>query len=127
MRVILIREGQILLVKHSYEDGWLIPGGGVKRKESLEQAARRECHEEIGAEVGELELAGVFTNFYENKNDHIVVFMCSDFKIHPKENFEIEQAKFFDLKKLPDDMMEGSRRRIEEYVHSNSSLKSGLW
>jgi len=127
VRVMLIRDGQILLVKHSYQDGWLIPGGGVKRKESLEQAARRECSEEIGAKVGKMELFGVFTNFFKYKNDHIVVFVSHDFEIHPKKDFEIEQAKFFDMTALPDDMMEGNRKRIEGYLQTTSGLKSGLW
>ena len=127
VRVMLIRDGQILLIKHSYQDGWLIPGGGVKRRETIEQAARRECREEVGAEVGKMELVGIFTNFFEHKNDHIVVFISHEFTIHPKKDFEIEQVKFFDLDALPDDMMEGSQKRIEEYLQGNSGLKSGLW
>ena len=127
VRVMLIRNGQILLIKHSYQDGWLLPGGGIKRRETIEQAARRECREEVGAEVGEMELVGIFTNFIEHKNDHIVVFVSHDFDIHPKTDFEIEQVEFFKLNALPDDMMEGSRRRIEEYLQGNPGPKSGLW
>jgi 8-oxo-dGTP pyrophosphatase MutT (NUDIX family) len=29
VRVILARDGQILLVRHTYEDLWFMPGGGV--------------------------------------------------------------------------------------------------
>jgi hypothetical protein len=31
VRAILAREGQNLLVRHTYEDLWFMPGGGVKR------------------------------------------------------------------------------------------------
>ena len=127
VRVMLIRDGQILLVKHSYQDGWLIPGGGIKRKETEEQAARRECREEIGAEVGKMELVGVFTNFSEFKNDHIVLFKSKDFTIFPKADIEIEHAEFFKMNDLPADMMPGSQRRIEDYLHERPIPWDGIW
>ena len=127
VRVMLIRDGQILLVKHSYQDGWLIPGGGIKRKETEEQAARRECREEIGAEVGKMELVGVFTNFSEFKNDHIVLFKSEDFTIYPKADIEIEHAEFFNMNDLPADTMAGSRRRIEEYLQERPIPWNGIW
>jgi len=127
VRVMLIRDGQILLVKHSYQDGWLIPGGGIKRKETEEQAARRECREEIGAEVSKMELVGVFTNFSEFKNDHIVLFKSDDFTIYPKADIEIEHAEFFKMNDLPADMMPGSQRRIEDYLHERPIPWDGIW
>lgn len=127
VRVMLIRDGQILLVKHSYQDGWLIPGGGIKRKETEEQAARRECREEIGAEVSKMELVGVFTNFSEFKNDHIVLFKSEDFTIFPKADIEIEHAEFFKMNDLPADMMPGSQRRIEDYLHERPIPWDGIW
>lgn len=127
VRVMLIRDGQVLLVKHSYQDGWLIPGGGIKRKETPEQAARRECREEVGAEIGDLELIGIYTNYVEHRSDHIVLFVCHDFSIHPKTDFEIERAEFFDMNDLPDDMMEGNRTRIEEYQIRAKTPQFGEW
>ena len=127
VRAMLIRDGQILLVKHSYKDGWLIPGGGVKRKETLEQAARRECREEFGAEIGKMELDGVFTNFYEFKNDHIVLFKSEDFSVYPKTDIEIEHADYFSMKDLPADTMPGSQRRIEDYLKERPIPWDGIW
>lgn len=34
--------------------GWTTPSGRIESGESAEDAARRECHEEVGAEVGAL-------------------------------------------------------------------------
>lgn len=51
VRVIVSRGDRILMVQHSDADGtfWILPGGGVKPGESLEQAAEREVREEAGA------------------------------------------------------------------------------
>ena len=43
--------GRILLIRHSYREGWAMPGGFLKRGESVEACARREVHEEVGLEV----------------------------------------------------------------------------
>ena len=125
--LLLVKDGQVLLVKHSYQTGWRFVGGGVKRNETLEQAARREAREEIGAELGKLELFGVFTGFYESKSDHTVVFQCTDFTYTGKKDFEIEQSGFFSLDSLPADILLGPKSRIQEYLQGQDRPKYGYW
>jgi 8-oxo-dGTP diphosphatase len=44
-------EGQLLLVKPTYKEGWEIPGGIVEADESPKQACVREIAEELGLRV----------------------------------------------------------------------------
>ena len=45
VRVMMIRDNKVTLVRQTYMPGWFMPGGGLKRGETLEQAARREAFE----------------------------------------------------------------------------------
>src|SRR5438477_12347197 len=49
--VALWHDGKILLVRSSYRARWDLPGGGVRRGEAAEAAARRELDEELGLEL----------------------------------------------------------------------------
>jgi 8-oxo-dGTP pyrophosphatase MutT (NUDIX family) len=125
--VLLIQDDTILLVKHTYLESWYLPGGGVKKGETLEAALRREVSEELGARLGGLALLGVYSNFYEYKSDHIVVFVCKDFALNGKRDNEIAAWSFFPVGELPLDISPGTRRRIEEYLRGDSSPPVGKW
>ena len=126
VRVLLVRDGQVLLVKHIYQPYWYLPGGAMKRGETPEQAARREAFEEAGASLGEIEFFGVFSQFIENRSDHILVFACENFTFTGKSDFEIESVQLFPIHSLPEDIAPGNKRRIEEYLQG-SQVKAGKW
>ena len=46
-RLLMVKDGTVVLVKHTYDQAWYLPGGGLKRGETLEQAIRREAAEEV--------------------------------------------------------------------------------
>ena len=123
----LIEDEQIWLVQHSYQPGWFLPGGGVKRNELLETAVRREAQEELGAELGDLHLFGVYTNDSQYKNDHVVVFYCDNFTIGTADKAEIRAVRPFPLSQLPPDLSQGTRRRIEEYLAGHLKAAVGIW
>ena len=59
---IIFLDGKAVLVKRGNEPGygtWSIPGGAVKRGESLEEAVKREVYEETGLIVDVLEVVKV--------------------------------------------------------------------
>ena len=127
VKVMLIEGESIWLVQHSYQQGWFLPGGGVKRNEGLETAVRREAQEEMGAHLGEVHLFGVYSSINEYKNDHVVVFHCHDFTVGQADKAEIRAVQQFSLRQLPPDVSRGTHRRIEEYLTGRPQTKTGVW
>jgi 8-oxo-dGTP pyrophosphatase MutT (NUDIX family) len=126
VRIMLWQDGKVLLLRHTYQEGWFIPGGGVKRGETLEQAARREAREEVGADLREIQFLGMYSNVAEHKSDHIGLFVSHDFTQQGEGDAEIRQIKFFDPEHLPDDTAGGIRRKIEGYCRGDLP-PSGSW
>lgn len=126
-RVMMIRGDQVLLVRQTYLEGWFMPGGGLKRGETVEMGARREVREEVGAEAGEMSLIGMYSHFENFRSDHIALFLCKDFDLHKKTDVEIAEARFFPLNALPAELVPGHRQRLEEYRAGTVSPKFGIW
>jgi ADP-ribose pyrophosphatase YjhB (NUDIX family) len=126
VRILLIKDGQVLLVKHSYQDEWYLPGGGVKRGETLEQAIRREAHEECGAKINQIKFLGTYDNFVDYLSDHVSLFHSADFTLKEKNDHEIEQVSFFSADQLPLKISPGSRRKIEAHFNRNLA-PNGVW
>lgn len=127
--VVVDAQNQVWLVRNSYRDGWHLPGGGVKRGETMTQAIQRELQEELGLNsVPEpREILGVYSNFSDRSYDHVVVFVVQVDTVAPlaQANFEIEATCAYPLSSLPPDVGAGSERRIREFTTGGS--KSFVW
>ena len=122
VRILLEDEaGKILLLRHTYVEGWYLPGGGVEKGESQPAAARKELREETGIDChGELELLGVYWNSTASKRDHVSLFRCTEWRqvVAFEPNREIAEIGFFHIDALPDDTTVATRRRIDEFFRS---------
>lgn len=118
--ILLAPDGKVVLVRHTYLAGWHLPGGGVKRKETMEEAVRRELREEVGALVDDgddaLRILGAYTFATEGKQDHIAVFVIERWSRLPDHtpSFEIAEVRSFALDSLPEDTTPATRRRLRE-------------
>ncbi len=104
VKVIIQHKNEILLIKNTYgptAKKWTLPGGGVKKKEALTEAAKREIREELGLKLNNLRKLGSFLNTAEHKKDTATVFFSrvENKNIRPSKK-EIKQVAWFDRKDL---------------------------
>ena len=80
-RTVVLEDDRVLLVRHTYAPGWLFPGGGVDRGETIYDAAMREVREETGVmPMEEPVLHGVFLNDRQFPGDHVACFILRRFE-----------------------------------------------
>lgn len=118
VRAVLLKDGGVLLVKHSYVNGWHFPGGGVESGESVADALEREIREEAGARLtAPPELFGVYRNAHADRRDHVVLFVGRAWERTPlSPSAEIVAAEIFPLDALPEDTSSGTRARLVEIL-----------
>jgi 8-oxo-dGTP diphosphatase len=100
--VMLWRAERVVLVRPSYQDVWMAPGGGIEGNENPAQAALREVSEELGLQLAfeQLHLALVVEHFWNNRHDnvHIYEVELSDEPALQIDRREIVEARFVTLK-----------------------------
>ncbi len=118
--IILNADNQVLLVKHTYQPHWYLPGGGLKKGESVKVALLRELKEEVGlVTTVEPELFAIYHHTYLGVNDYPIIFIIKRYSISPIRSPEIEQVEWFSYDKLPAMISPGTKRRLDEYfTHS---------
>jgi 8-oxo-dGTP pyrophosphatase MutT (NUDIX family) len=113
---VLDSNSRVMLVRHTYAPGWVLPGGGVERGETIYQSAKREIREEAAiVALDEPILHGICLNDLAFPGDHVAVLSLRQFRSEAfKPNGEIAAAEFFPLASLPAGVTEGTRRRLQE-------------
>lgn len=107
---VIIKNGKILLVKEKDLNLWEMPGGGIEKGETLEEALKREVHEETGYEVLSIleNLGSEHQYFYAENKDVYYDSTVNFFKIEVGDYQDIKSinrketqgVEWFDLEKL---------------------------
>lgn len=126
-KAIIIKDGKLLCTKNEDQTGifYLLPGGGQEKGETLKEALKRECIEEISAEVEVEDI--IFIREYIGKNHE---FSKWDYELHQVEYMfkcVIISEKNIETGTVPDDMQIGVEwlelDKLREYRLYPSALK----
>lgn len=130
--VVMDTGGRVLLVRHTYQPGWHLPGGGVKKGESAIEALQRELMEEVGVSFSlqDVKMVGLYYQRASFKHDHQAFFLvkCANPPRSFAPNLEIEEAAFFDPSSLPEETCDCTRYKIREAqrcIHNSAAQESG--
>ncbi len=119
---IIFHEDTVLLVKRNREPAmgqWSLPGGAVELGESLEEALKREIHEEVSIKIG---IGGLVTLIERVVHDqkrkvrfHYVIADYWGWKVsgQPHPASDISDARFVTLKEA---RKLGIHRKVEETI-----------
>lgn len=108
---------KVLLVKTSYRDYWMLPGGNVEAMESPLQAGLREIREELGADLPIKRLLGLEYLQDEDREYYHFIFWGGELDAEKISNIniqkeEITEYKFYDL----DTAKQAVRPRSQEMI-----------
>ena len=115
--VVIDEAGRVFLIKHSYVDGWHLPGGGVEVGETALTALTRELAEEGNIELtAPPVLHGLFFNARISRRDHVALYVVRDFHqpSPPVPDREIVAHGFFARDALPEHTGRATRARLAE-------------
>ena len=108
---------ELLLIRNTYgrRHLFMLPGGGIERGESPADAAARELQEETGIRAEDLEARATYVSGAEGKRDTIYLFTALATQGPKPCGIEVDEARFFALDALPDNVSAATLRRIAEY------------
>lgn len=118
-------EGRIFLERRSDDGTWGIVGGYLEIGESPEEAMRREAQEEVGIELGDLRLYGVFAGgeyFHEYSGHGRVYSVTIAYEARdviggsPADPNEVREVRFFAPDELPDNLERTTRLILDQYL-----------
>lgn len=117
VRILLVKEDQVLLVKHTYQPGWYTIGGGVESGETPREAIERELQEEVGVVLNTApELFSVYYSCHEKHDNYVIFYIGCEHTQAQVYSPEILESRWFSIADLPEDTTPATRRRIDEYM-----------
>jgi ADP-ribose pyrophosphatase YjhB (NUDIX family) len=121
---------RLLLMKRTDNECWGPPGGAVEPGEVVEEAARRETHEETGLEISEMSLFGVFSGpdqYYrypggDEVHNVTIVYLCRNVHGEVRLSDEHTDWDWFAVSAIPENLSPPIKPVIQQYKNTFSSL-----
>ena len=117
----------VLLVRHTYSEGWQLPGGGVEPGESMFATLQRELSDEVGIECRSAEMLDAYHNYTISRRDHVIIYLVEDWReiqVHERPKLEIAQIAWFQLIALPSELSPCSDFALKTYERKMRCIAS---
>ena len=128
---VIIKEGKILLVKRANEPNkgrWSVPGGLVRKGESLVDALKREIREELNVDIDVGDVACVTDEiFYDDKGGvayhYVVIDFFAEIRGNPKPGSDAADVKWVSLKEIDKiDVVEFVKMLVEKITRKEGGI-----
>jgi ADP-ribose pyrophosphatase YjhB (NUDIX family) len=116
---VIIRNGKALLIKRGVEPFkgyWGLVGGYVGWDETIEDAVRRELHEELGFETTSLRFIGTYSDPSRHPKQSIDIAYAVEVTGEPKPGDDAVDFQWVDLTNLPENLAFDHKQIIEDYL-----------
>lgn len=118
--VIINQDQQVLLLKATYGNfAWGLPGGGLDVGETIHQALKRECKEELNCDIYIEYLSGVY--YHSVVNSHAFIFKCL---LHPTQSIQLSnehsEYRWFHL----DELSQIQKIRVQDCLEFDGNVVS---
>ena len=111
---VLGADGKVLLVRHRFDPGWRLPGGGVNRGEPAQAAILRELAEEVGLAGGAAQFFALYTRKVGWATSVVAVYRVGGAEVNFRPNLEIREICFADPHLPPPGCAPATLRRLKE-------------
>ncbi len=113
--LVLDGDGRVLLIRHSYGSGhWMLPGGGLARREDPALGATREVAEETGLALNDARIVGRTDDPLSAHETWLVAGLAAG--LPRPDGREVIDAAFFVADHLPRPLSPRVARSLDEWI-----------
>lgn len=123
--IIIDNSNRILLLKRRDYPLWDLPGGRLENTESFTECAIREAYEETGYHISIIHKVGTYNRPKCDDIQHVYFGKITSGKPLYSTD-ETKNLKWFDISKLPLNMVPNRRKQIKDFKSNSKNLNVNL-